>query len=105
MSEGRPTEAKASPAQPPATRPRKVPLAVWIALGVVGFHAVLFWLVADKRYLPKARHVPPPPPVNFGGGQQRTVDPRTGVVTTETFYVVSTKLASPAPSASPTASP
>ena len=85
----------ASPAVPPR-RPR-VPLAVWIVLAVVAFHALAFWMLADKHFLPKTRYIPPPPPANFGARQQTSVDPRTGEVTTESEYVVSTHLASPTP--------
>ena len=81
----------------PALRRARVPLAVWIVLAVVAFHALAFWVLADKHFLPKARYIPPVPPTNFGARQQTMVDPQTGEVTTETDYVVSTHLASPAP--------
>ena len=84
-----------SPGSPPR-RPR-VPLAVWIVLAVVAFHALAFWMLADKHFLPKTRYIAPLPPANFGARQQTSVDPRTGEVTTESEYVVSTRLASPTP--------
>ena len=94
----------ASPSLPPrraavaAPRRPPVPLAVWIVLAVVAFHALAFWVLADKHFLPKTRYVPPPPPpVNFGARRQTSVDPRTGEVTTVSEYVVSTRLASPTP--------
>ena len=74
-----------------------MPLAVWIVLAVVACHALAFWVLADKHFLPKTRYVPPLPPANFGARQQTSVDPRTGEVTTESEYVVSTHLASPTP--------
>ncbi len=80
---------------------RRMPTAGWIVLGVVAFHAVAFWVVADRHFLPKVPRVPPPQPANFGAGQRTSVDPQTGEVTTETQYVVSTRLASPAPTATP----
>ena len=90
-----------SPASPPgraaAPRGARVPAAVWIVLTVVVFHALAFWVLADKHFLPKTRYIPPLPPANFGARQQTSVDPRTGEVTTETEYVVSTRLASPMP--------
>ena len=80
-----------------APRRSQVPLAVWIVLAVVAFHALAFWVLADKHFLPKIRYIPPLPPANFGARQQIRVDPRTGEVTTESEYVVSTHLASPTP--------
>ena len=88
----------ASPSPPP--RRPAVPLAVWIVLAVVAFHALAFWVLADKHFLPKTRYIPPLPPANFGARQQTRVDPRTGEVTTESEYVVSTRLASPTPQGS-----
>ena len=58
-----------------------------------------FWVLADKHFLPKTPYIPPPPPANFGARQQTRIDPESGEVTTESEYVVSTHLASPAPSA------
>ena len=80
-----------------ALRRPRVPLAVWIVLAVVAFHALAFWVLADKHFLPRTRYIPPPPPANFGARQQTSVDPRTSEVTTESEYVVSTRLASPTP--------
>ncbi len=76
---------------------RRVPWLVWIILGVAAVHALAFWWLADKRFLPKAPYVPPPTPaVNFGAATRRSgVDPRTGEITTEQDFTVSTHLATP----------
>jgi hypothetical protein len=83
---------------PKITR-RSIPLAVWIGLGVVGAHALFFWAVWDKHFLPK---VPPPPPtplpVNFGARQTQSTDPLTGQTVVERDFTVSTRLATPVPS-------
>ena len=83
---------------------RRVPLAVWIVLGVVAVHVLLFWAVSDKHFLPKARYVPPAPTPNFGTGEHRSVDPQTGEATTERQFQVSTVLATP-PKVKPKSSP
>ncbi len=80
---------------------KRVPLAVWIGLAVVAVHALFFWAVSDKQFLPKARYVPPPPTPNFGAGERRSVDPQTGETTTERQFQVSTLLATPKPKATP----
>ena len=80
---------------------RRVPLAVWIVLGVVAAHLLFFWAVSDKGFLPKARYVPPPPTPNFGAGERRSVDPQTGETTTERQFQVSTRLATPPVGPSP----
>ncbi len=83
----------------------KVPLPVWIIGAVVGVHALAFWLLADKHFLPKARYLPPPTPaVNFAAGDRSSVDPQTGEMTTERQFTVSTRLATP-PSPTPHATP
>lgn len=74
---------------------KRVPLAVWIVLGVVAVHALFFWAVSDKHFLPKARYVPPPPTPNFASGAHRSVDPQTGETTTERQFQVSTQLVTP----------
>ena len=52
----------------------KVPLPVWIIGAVVAVHALAFWLLEDKHFLPKARYLPPPTPaVNFAAGQNGRV--------------------------------
>ncbi len=76
---------------------RRVPLAGWIVLAVVAAHALFFWAVSDKGFLPEARYVPPPPTPNFGAGERRNVDPQTGQATTERQFQVSTQLATPKP--------
>jgi hypothetical protein len=85
---------------------RRLPLAVWIGAGVVGAHALFFWAVWDKHFLPK---VPPPPPtplpVNFGARQTRSIDPLTGRTVVERDFTVSTRLATPIPSPSVSKSP
>ena len=90
-------------ARPPVPFLRRVPLAVWIVLAVVAFHVAFFLLVADKGYLPETRHIPPAPTPNFGSRRSTVVDPRTGEVTTETEYVISTRLATPPPTPRPSA--
>ena len=99
-----PTGPSATP-PPPRSVAVRVPLPVWIVLGVVLTHVLFLWLVADKHYLPEARYVPPPPTPNFAGGTVRSVDPRTGEGTTESQFVVSTVLAPPRAKPSPGASP
>ena len=79
----------------------RVPLAVWIVVGVVVVHLLFFWVVSDKHFLPKTRYVPPAPTPNFGARRSTTVDPQTGEITTRSEFVVSTKLATPPPAASP----
>lgn len=88
-----------------ARRWRRVPLAVWIVLAVVAIHVVFFWAVSDKHFLPRTRYVPPAPTPNFGTGETRSVDPRTGETTTERQFQVSTRLATPKPRVSPRPSP
>ncbi len=80
---------------------RRVPLAVWIVLGVVAIHVLFFWAVSDKRFLPKARYVPPPPTPNFGAAERRSVDAQSGETTTERQFQVSTQLATPKPKVLP----
>ena len=79
----------------------RVPLAVWIVLDVVSVHMLFFWAVSNKHFLPKTRYVAPAPTPNFGARRSTTVDPQTGEVTTRSEFVVSTKLATPPPVASP----
>ncbi len=75
----------------------RVPLPVWVIGAVVAVHALAFWLLADKHFLPKARYLPPPTPaVNFAAGDRSSVDPQTGETTTERQFTVSTRLATPA---------
>ena len=77
---------------------RKVPLPVWVVGAVVVVHALAFWLLADKHFLPKARYLPPPTPeVNFAAGDRSSVDPQTGETTTERQFTVSTRMATPPP--------
>ncbi len=87
-------------------RRKPVPLAVWIGLGVVAVHALFFWLVWNKHFLPE---VPPPPPTplpdNFGARETRRVDPHTGEIVTERDFTVSTRLATPLPSPTISKSP
>ena len=86
----------------------RVPLLVWIVLGVAAVHACVFWLVADKHFLPRTPYLPPPTPaVNFGAATRRSgIDPRTGEVTTEQQFTVSTQLVTPPPRrAAPLAAP
>jgi hypothetical protein len=82
-----------------------VPVLAWIVLAVVALHGIAFWLLADRHYLPPARYIPPPPAPNFAARRQTRIDPRTGEITTETEYVVSTHLASPRPSSTGPAAP
>ena len=57
----------------------RVPLSVWIIGAVVAVHALAFWLLADKHFLPKTRYLPPPTPaVNFAAGDRSSIDPQTG---------------------------
>ena len=83
----------------------KVPLPVWVVGAVVAVHALAFWLLADKHFLPKTRYLPPPTPaVNFAAGDRSSVDPQTGETTTERQFTVSTRLATPPPT-TPRATP
>jgi len=65
---------------------------VLVVLGVVGFHAVLFWLIADPSPLPEGRIVPPP---TFVAREGRGVDEETGEPFIYREFRVSTKLALP----------
>ena len=88
-----------------APRARRIPLAAWVILAVVAAHLIFFWVVADKHFLPKTRHVPPAPPVNFAARADTSTDPATGETITEQQFVVSTHLATPPPSPAPLSSP
>jgi hypothetical protein len=74
----------------------RVPTVVWVAVGVVVVHALFFWLVWDKHFLPR---VPPPPlgppPVNFQVRDKPGVDPQTGRPVLERDFTISTQLATP----------
>lgn len=84
----------------------RVPVAVWIIGAVVGAHVLFFWLVADKKFLPKTRYVPPlPPPDNFAARADTSVDPDTGETITEQRFVVSTHFSTPPPSPQPSVAP
>lgn len=78
---------------------RRVPVAVWVVLGVVAAHLLFFWVVADKHFLPKTRYIAPAPTPNFGARRSTSVDPQTGEVTTHEEFVVSTRLVKPPPAA------
>ena len=88
-----------------ATGKRRVPLAVWVVGGVFVVHALFFWWVADKHFLPRTRYIPPPPTPNFAARHTVTVDPQTGETTTRSDFVVSTTLATPVPVVRPTPDP
>ena len=85
---------------------RRVNLAIWIVPCVIAAHALFFWAVWDKHYLPK---VPPPPATpprpNFVERRTERVDPRTGAVVIEHDFTISTHLATPVPSATVSGSP
>ncbi len=73
-----------------------MPLIAWVVTGVAAVHLAAFWFLAGKHFLPKVQHVPPPS-ANFASGKRTLrVDPVTGEKTTETDFVVSTRLR-PAP--------
>lgn len=89
----------------PAPRKGRMPLAVWIIVGVMILHAIVFWVVSDKRFLPKTRYLPPPTPaVNFGAAGGSSVDPQTGETTAEQEFTVSTRLVTPPPKLRPSPS-
>ena len=80
------------------SRLRRVPVAAWVIAAVAAGHALFFWLVEDKHFMPPVGpYSPPPSPPTFGSRQTTTVDPETGEKTTETLFVVSTQLATPTP--------
>ena len=83
----------------------RVPLAVWVILGVAAAHVLFFWVVADKHFLPEAPHVPAAPPVNFAAREQTSLDPVTGETVTEQQFVISRHVATPTPSPRPSAAP
>jgi hypothetical protein len=84
----------------------RIPLAVWIGVGVVGAHALFFWAVWNKHFLPKVPPPPPPtPPVNFAARETQSVDPRTGATVVERDFTVSTQLATPVLSPGPAKTP
>ncbi len=77
---------------------RRVPVAGWVIAAVALGHGLFFWLVEDAHFTPKVGpYSPPPPAANFGARRTTSVDPQTGETRTETLFVVSTELASPAP--------
>ena len=76
---------------------RRVPLLAWIALGVVGAHLLVFWMLADKHYLPKVRYLPPEQPPTFELRRQAGLDARTGEPVNRSDFTVSTRLATPPP--------
>ena len=81
---------------------RRYTMAIWIAPCVIGAHALFFWAVWDKHFLPK---VPPPPatppPVNFAARQTESTDPRTGQTVVEHDFTISTRLATPPAASTP----
>jgi hypothetical protein len=101
--DGKARAATARPANRPGVR---VPLAVWIGAGVVAAHALFFWLVWDKHFLPKVPPAPPtPPPVNFGVRETQSRDPQTGETLVERDFSISTHLATPPSSPAVSKSP
>jgi hypothetical protein len=85
---------------------RRVPLIVWLALGVIGAHALFFWLVWDKHFLPRVPPPPPgPPPVNFQVRDKQIVDPQSGQPVVERDFTISTNLATPPAAAGAARSP
>lgn len=75
---------------------------VMIALGVLLAHLAVFWLLSDKRVLPKKKHVPRP---NFIYREKVIVDEETGEKTIHREITVSTKLRDLGPRSTSTALP
>ena len=85
----------------PPDRRRRLPLLVWIGVAVVAVHALFFWAVWNRHFLPRVPPPPMPTPVNFGARRSQSVDPRTGETVVESDFTVSTHLVTPPSSPGP----
>lgn len=74
----------------------------WIASLVVIFHLCLFYLLADKKPLPKREYIPPP---NFSVQQAQLADPQTGEKLVYKEFTVSTEFANTDPPPAPSPNP